>query len=230
MEMTKKFNPEMCPICGKGEWIPREGGVHCFKHKKRTHRVTGMHDAVCSNCGTRGFIEGQIEENKRLIAEYERSLRDFISPDDIYAIREKYLLSQATADKIFCCGKNMFSKWERGDSTPTGTAALTLRRALRDESFMKTLADEAGEIIEFIGEADDRVQEIDQWAKRLESIRKSIMDVQSTERYLILSRNTDFSFSDEDSYDYESFKNEISKSTLASCTQISAARIRHCNG
>jgi putative zinc finger/helix-turn-helix YgiT family protein len=145
--MTKKFKPEKCPMCGAGDWIPRSTGVHRFKHKRHEYCVEGMHDAVCSHCQTRGFIEGQYEENARIIAEFEKKLRDFISPSDIYAIREKYLISQEQAGKIFACGKSYFSKWENGEVSPTGTAALTLKAALEDSTFMKKLADDAGVII-----------------------------------------------------------------------------------
>lgn len=146
--MTRVFKPEPCPICGTGQWVPRSIGTHIISHKRKKHTVSGLHDAVCDHCGARGFLEGQVAENCTLIENYEKTLKDYISPRDIYRIREKYMLSQKDAEKAFAAGKNMFSKWENGDSVPNGTAALNLIRALEDPSHMQWLADRAGVKIE----------------------------------------------------------------------------------
>lgn len=139
-----KFDNETCPICGEGQWVDHGDGTHTFRHKNKAHNVTGMHYAVCEHCGTRGFLKGQIAANKKRIAEYEDSLRDYISPSNILRIRERYDLSQKDAAKLFQCGPTQFSKWERGIVAPTGATAVLLRLALQDTEVVRKLASEAG--------------------------------------------------------------------------------------
>jgi HTH-type transcriptional regulator/antitoxin MqsA len=142
--MSKIFKSETCPICDVGTWVPRADDVHTFKHKGRELRVTGLHYALCNHCGARGFIPGQIAENKRLVATYQLGLRDFVSPSNILELREKYQISQVQAAAIFSAGKTAFSKWERGLVQPTGPTAVLLKAALSDAGVMKKLAKEAG--------------------------------------------------------------------------------------
>jgi len=142
--MAEISKPEKCPVCENGNWIAHSDGVHRFKHKRRQHAVPGLQYSLCDHCGCRGFTEEQAELNQHAIAEYERKLPDFISPSDIYAIREKYGISQAQAAKIFNCGIAYFSKWERGEVAPTGPAVTLLKNAFEHTDFMRRLCQSAG--------------------------------------------------------------------------------------
>lgn len=146
--MTIQFQAEPCPACDGGTWVPHADGMHAFHHKRREHRVEGLHYAKCDRCGAQGYIPGQMAENRRIIEAYERSLRDYISPSDVALLREKYRMSQEQAARIFGCGRRAFSKWERDEVQPTGATARLLRLALNNAEVMRELAAEAGEAVE----------------------------------------------------------------------------------
>lgn len=172
--MSTRFPAEPCPLCNEGEWVAQEDGVHTFKHKRREHRVTGMHYALCNHCGTKGYLRGQMAANRDLIKVYQARLGNYFSPRDVLALREKYEISQEQAGTIFQCGKTQFSKWERGEVAPTGTASLALREALENPAFMKKMALRAKVTIDVLTErqsvSDSSVPAADfswAWAGRL---------------------------------------------------------------
>lgn len=84
--------------------------------------------------------------NKAKIDAYQRSIVGLM-PQDILALREKYMISQQQAAAIFQCGKTQFSKWERGEHAPTGPTAILLRKALENQELMRELAADARETI-----------------------------------------------------------------------------------
>lgn len=133
-----------CPLCDSHAIETRFDLSKKYKYLGVTHVLDGLEHSVCTECGCDFFAEGQIERNNSRFFELEKRVVKAISPREIRQIREEYLLSQEDAEKAFNCGAGMFSKWERGTSAPTGTAALTLIRALEDVAFMKWLADRAG--------------------------------------------------------------------------------------
>lgn len=145
--MAKQFDQDDCPFCKEGKLIPHSDGSRQFMHKNKERRQDNLHYCICNHCGTRGITEDQADENKRLIAAFEESLRDYISKRNIRRIRDKYRISQAEAGEIFGCGKSYFSKWETGESAPTGSAAVLLKSALKHTEVMQRLADDAGVVI-----------------------------------------------------------------------------------
>ena len=142
--MNISFSSEKCPICNKGIWHPLSNGIHKFRHGRRPHVVNGMHFAVCDECNTQGFLQGQRDENQGLIQEYMKTLIEYVSPSDILALREKYLLTQEQAGMIFGGGKQGFSKWERGMTAPAGPTARLIKLALKNPDSMRELAVQAG--------------------------------------------------------------------------------------
>lgn len=142
--MPKEFANEQCPACDGGALIPHADGERSLTHKGKEHRLNTLHYSICDKCGLRGMSEDQVAENAKLIAAFEDSIRDYISPKNIRRIRQKYKISQAEAGEIFQCGSSYFSKWERGEAAPTGTAAVALRSALKHPEVMKLMAAEAG--------------------------------------------------------------------------------------
>ncbi|MDP1689324.1 MAG: type II toxin-antitoxin system MqsA family antitoxin [bacterium] len=138
-----KFISEHCPICESGRWEPKSDDVCIFRHGRKTHKVIGLHYAICNICGTRGYLHGQRKENQHLIQNYQSSLLGYISPSDVLAIREKYELTQKEANKIFGGGSQGFSKWERGVTSPAGTTARLIKLALKYPEVMRALAKES---------------------------------------------------------------------------------------
>jgi len=120
-----------------------------FRYLRQEHVLEGQEHTVCLACGTSFFQPGQIERNNQRFRKFAAGLVKHIAPWDIVALREKYMLSQEQAGRIFQCGSaTQFSKWERGEVAPTGTAALALQEALENPEFMRRLASRAGERIE----------------------------------------------------------------------------------
>lgn len=142
--MSRKFETEDCPICHVGKCVPHNDGEKVLRHKGKDRRLTGLHYSICNHCGTQGMTEDQAEENRRLITAFEDGLKDYISPANIRAIRQKYRISQVEAAAIFGCGTAYFSKWERGEVAPSGSCAVLLKAALRNEATMLDLAKQAG--------------------------------------------------------------------------------------
>ena len=122
----------------------RNDRVATYKYLGKIHTINSQEYALCLDCGTRFYADGQIERNNERFRALEKRVVKDISPSDVLRIRQKYGLSQEQAALVFNSGKNMFSKWERGTSAPTGTAALILQLALVDSTIMDKLARRAG--------------------------------------------------------------------------------------
>lgn len=142
--MKKIFESVKCPACESGEWQPKSDGVHSFRHSRKEYQVGGLHYAVCNNCGLRGFLPGQRKANRELIQKYQNTLVGYISPSDVLLVREKYLLTQKQANKIFGGGSQGFSKWERGIASPAGPTARLIKLALKHPDVMRALAEDSG--------------------------------------------------------------------------------------
>lgn len=142
--MNNLFTPERCPLCEGGMWKPYTDGTYQFRQGRKSHTVGGQHYAMCDKCGTRGYLPGQRDANQQLIREYQSALLGYISPSDVLAVREKYLLTQEQAGTIFGGGKQGFSKWECGKAAPAGPTARLIKLALKHPDVMRALAADAG--------------------------------------------------------------------------------------
>ncbi len=142
--MNNLFAPEPCPLCKGGIWKPYTDGTYQFRHGRKSHSVSGQHYAMCGKCGTRGYLPGQRDANQQSIREYQNTLLGYVSPADVLALREKYLLTQEQAGVIFGGGKHGFSKWECGKATPAGPTARLIKLALKLPDVMRALAADAG--------------------------------------------------------------------------------------
>jgi HTH-type transcriptional regulator/antitoxin MqsA len=133
-------NFETCPICDSGEFRPHSDGVFNFRHGRKTYSVENQKYAVCTECGTSGYLPGQRRENTNSIKKFQASLTDYISPSDVLSVREKYNLTQKQASQLFKGGVNGFSKWERGIAFPSAGTAMLLKVALESSDAIRTLA------------------------------------------------------------------------------------------
>ncbi len=154
----KKFVPEICPLCGEGQWVPFCDDKYEFRHGRKNHVVEGINYAQCSCCKVRGFLPGQRDANFALIKAYQGKLPGFISRSDLLALREQYGLTQQDANLIFGGGTQGYSKWERGLNVPAGPTARLIKMALKFPEVLKTLAAEVGIDVVVPHGADERSQ------------------------------------------------------------------------
>lgn len=115
-----------------------------YRYLKQEHVLEGQEHTICNECGTSFYQEGQIERNNERFMTFAHGIVKNIAPWEFVDLREKYDLTQEQANTIFGCGPTQFSKWERGESAPTATAAIALREALENPEFMYRLAARVG--------------------------------------------------------------------------------------
>lgn len=140
----KTSNTPVCPLCDSSKVEIRRDRKAIYTYLKKKHILEGQEHTVCTECGTSFYEDGQIERNNARFVAWSKGIVKDIAPWEIRELREKYDLSQEDACRIFNCGsKTQFSKWERGEVAPTGTASLTLREALNNPEFMSKLARQA---------------------------------------------------------------------------------------
>ncbi|MBJ9676584.1 type II toxin-antitoxin system MqsA family antitoxin [Burkholderia gladioli] len=106
--------------------------------------VAGLEYSVCQACNASMVLPAQLRANQAKVRNAHSQLVDYISPAQVLQLRETYEISQHVAAQIFGGGRNAFSKYERGEVTPSASSARTMLRALRDPSFFATLAREKG--------------------------------------------------------------------------------------
>ena len=152
MNKKKLIPDEVCPLCG-GTLEARHDRQTTYRYLGKQHVLKDQEHTVCTGCGTSFSMEGQIARNKEKFLAWADTFIKHIAPWEILELREKYDLSQAQANQIFHCGPTQFSKWERGEVAPTGTAALALLEALENPEYMKKLARRAGVTIHIASEA-----------------------------------------------------------------------------
>lgn len=142
--MKKHLHLETCPVCDSQQIEVRHDRNVRYRYLKKDHVLEGQEHTVCLDCGLSFYQPGQIDRNNERFAAFEKSIVKGISPNEIRTLREKHLITQAQAARIFNCGETAFSKWERGEVAPTGPTALLLKMVLEHPEYMKSLADKAG--------------------------------------------------------------------------------------
>lgn len=142
--MKNTDTTNVCPICDSAQLEIRHDRSVRYRYLKKDHVLDGQEHTACLDCGMSFYQPGQVERNNERFAAFEKSIVKGISPNELLALREKYLITQAQANQIFHCGPTAFSKWERGETAPTATAALLLQTALKDPELMKKLSEQAG--------------------------------------------------------------------------------------
>lgn len=134
-----------CPLCGSTRLEVRHDHSVTYRYLKKDHVLDGQEHTVCLDCDISFCAAEQLARNRELFDAFERQIVKDIAPREVRELREKYLITQEEATRIFNCGSpTAFSKWERGDTAPTGPTALLLRLALEDVATMQKLAARAG--------------------------------------------------------------------------------------
>jgi len=85
-----------------------------------------------------------MDRNADKIEAFQAALPHYLSPERISDLRAGFGLSQAAAATIFGGGKNSFSKYERGEITPTEGVVTLLKLALAMPQTVVFLAKEKG--------------------------------------------------------------------------------------
>ncbi|MCC2960948.1 type II toxin-antitoxin system MqsA family antitoxin [Massilia sp. IC2-278] len=134
----------ICPVCGASALTEKHDHSFFFNHGRKLKEVPNLSQTLCSACGVSMFLPSQLKENNRRVKDFQAKLEDYISPEQILELREKYKITQVDANKIFGGGPTAFSKYERGLSNPTASASRQMLAALRDPSFMRSVADSRG--------------------------------------------------------------------------------------
>lgn len=129
-----------CPICGSDALVEKSDHAYSFSHGRKKHTIDGLKRSLCSDCGVSLFLPSQLKSNNARVREFQSALVDFISPAQVLELREKYMITQADANKIFGGGPTAFSKYERGLASPNAGIARQMLRALKDGTFMASLA------------------------------------------------------------------------------------------
>jgi putative zinc finger/helix-turn-helix YgiT family protein len=133
-----------CPVCGEGELEPRHDRVYRFSVGRRKHVVEGLEHSVCNRCETSTCSGEQMDRNADRIEAFQAALPHYLSPERISDLRASFGLSQAAAALIFGGGRNSFSKYERGEITPTEGVVTLMKLALAMPQTVVFLANEKG--------------------------------------------------------------------------------------
>lgn len=158
--MTMTSTSAKCPLCDSTHVEIRRDVDVRYTYLRKKHVLGGQEHTLCLDCGCSFFQDGQMERNNERFMAFAESIVKNIAPWEIHGIREKYGLSQEQANTIFNCGPTQFSKWERGEVAPTGTASIALREALNNPEFMSKLARQAGVTIHIEVEAQPKPIEV----------------------------------------------------------------------
>lgn len=140
MEKMRKI----CPVCGEGELEARHDRVYRFSVGRRKHVVEGLEHSVCNRCETSTCSGEQMDRNADKIEAFQAALPHYLSPEQIGDLRASFGLSQASAALIFGGGRNSFSKYERGEITPTEGVVTLMKLALAMPQTVVFLAKEKG--------------------------------------------------------------------------------------
>ncbi|NYH13807.1 type II TA system antitoxin MqsA family protein [Paraburkholderia bryophila] len=140
----EQIHQHPCPACGSGPLLERHDRVATIGPKNQRITVPDLEYSACAACNATVVLPAQLRANKKKMRDAQATLSDYISPAQVLELRETYEISQQVAAEIFGGGRNAFSKYERGEVTPSASAARTMLRALRDPSFFATLAKEKG--------------------------------------------------------------------------------------
>ncbi|WP_408507065.1 type II toxin-antitoxin system MqsA family antitoxin [Paraburkholderia sediminicola] len=144
MKLASPPREPNCPVCSKGPLNTCSDREMTIGPKGQRITVTGLEYSVCQACNASVVLPAQLRANQAKVRDAHSKLVDYISPAQVLQLRETYEISQQVAAQIFGGGRNAFSKYERGEVTPSASAARTMLRALRDPSFFATLAREKG--------------------------------------------------------------------------------------
>lgn len=124
--MTVKQSAPDCPFCGAQNWID---GSHQLElsHHNESLTVSDLVHSECAECGYELILPHQTRRNDARISDARRAASGLLTSSRIKAIRRKLGVSQQHMAALIGCGKNAFSKYERGEVTQSAAMDKLLR-------------------------------------------------------------------------------------------------------
>ena len=115
-----------CPICGAHNWV---GGSHQVElaHQNKPLTVRDLDHSECAECGYELILPHQNRRNDARIRDARREASGLLTSSRIKAIRKNLGVSQQHMAALIGCGKNSFSKYERGEVTQSAAMDKLLR-------------------------------------------------------------------------------------------------------
>ena len=124
--MTVKLSAPDCPICGARNWVDGSHQVE-LSHHNVPLTVNDLVHSECDECGYELILPHQTRRNDTLIRDARREASGLLTSSMIKAIRRKLGVSQQHMAALIGCGKNAFSKYERGEVTQSAAMDKLLR-------------------------------------------------------------------------------------------------------
>lgn len=132
------MNSAICPSCGEARLVP--------KVERKTFSppagevVVDLMTNHCENCGARVTTRLQRAQNLVALAARKSAYGEWLTGEDVLALRKKYGITQQQASEIFGKGKIAFSRYENEASYPDLAMTRLMRLALDNAGVMKQLA------------------------------------------------------------------------------------------
>ncbi len=134
--------PDVCMSCGQESVSERvvpfkveREGVEAMVQDRQMH---------CAACGQVSYRGDQISEHERAVAIVVRQLLGLLSPEELKAIREKYLLKQREMEEILSIGPKTWIRWERGKVVQSKSTDKLIRSIAEDPALAHRLMIAAG--------------------------------------------------------------------------------------
>jgi len=123
--LTAPHAPD-CPLCDAHDWI---GANHQLEitHQNKPLTVSDLSHSECAECGYELILPHQSRQNDARIRDARREASGLLTSSRIKAIRKKLGVSQHHMAALIGCGKNSFSKYERGEVTQSAAMDKLLR-------------------------------------------------------------------------------------------------------
>jgi len=115
-----------CPCCGTHDWVSSSHQVE-LSHQNQTLNVGDLIHSECAECGYELILPHQTRRNDARIRDARRNASGLLTSSRIKAIRRKLGISQQHMAALIGCGKNAFSKYERGEVTQSAAMDKLLR-------------------------------------------------------------------------------------------------------
>ncbi len=129
----------LCPLCGEGHLTSRTEETvteHAGQQGKVLLRFT-----ECDACGSEIADEANSRSNKRAVLAFRKSVDGLLTGAEVRTLREKYVITQDQAARLFGGGPKAFSKYEADDVAHSVSMDNLLRLVARsDEAFWELVA------------------------------------------------------------------------------------------
>lgn len=131
---------ETCALCNSDTIITTSNREIVDRHGVRHMYPVKMYECKGHDCGFEFFLPNLLTENLKVRREVEAQIPDYISPDQVLAVREIYDLSISDAEQIFNVSAHTWDKYELSmGKMPSIELTQILKRVLVDHEFFVDL-------------------------------------------------------------------------------------------